>query len=371
MENVDIIIFDEEELTATLIESYLSGLSFPCNLQKYNQFMPEVFEDNTIPKIVLMNINDTDNTVFKEISHYSCSRKIKIIAMSYEGGSNLQVKAFRAGAKDFLVKPLLKDDFINTVQAVYEKYINKTNINAAGKIFTAISNRKGEGKSGFLINLAKEIADISLEKVLLLDFNSSQESISLLLNSNIMHNTSYYINNLTEDNAQALLSTVSDYKKSSLYIMANSFTKNKTGIIKKDKLQNALNILKHHFKYILIDKSQEEDTVDNEEIINLSDEIFCIISPAISSFDKIKEDLETYCKDKNVKIILNKYTVGDSYKIEKIQTSLSREIFWKIPKNYTVSNNALNGNKTIKEIAEGTEIADAYFELAKCIVNRD
>lgn len=371
MDDIEIIIFDEEELTSTLIESYLGGLTFPCNIQKYNEFNSDMLDDNSTSKIVIVNINDTDNTIYDKISQYSCSKKIKIIAMSYNGSANLQVKSFRAGAKDFLIKPLIKSDFVNTVQSIYEKYIHKTNKNSIGKIFTAISNHKGDGKSGFLINLAKETADVSSEKVLLLDFNCSQDGISLLLNANIMHNTNYYINNLTEDNAPALLSTVSKYKESSLYIMANSFAKNKTGTVKKDKLENSLNILKRNFKYIFIDINSDDNTIEDEKIINYSDEVFCLVLPLISSFDRIKDVLDNNYKDKNIKIILNQYTAGDSYKIEKIQTSLGREIFWKIPKNYTVSNNALNSNTTIKEAAEGSEIANSYFELAKCMVNRD
>ena len=371
MSNIDIIIFDEEELTITLIESYLKELTFDCSLYKYNKFNADILNAEDTVKIVLINLNYDDDYIFEQISEFTENRNIKIIAMSYDKSANLQVKSFRAGVKDFLIKPLIKTDFVDAVQSVYKKYIFKTNTNYEANVFTAVSNKKGDGKSEFLINLAKELADISFEKVLLLDFNNSQDSISVLLNADIVHNTNYYINNLTQDNAQALLATVTKYKNSNLYIMANTFVKNKTIEIKKDKLCDALNILKQNFRYILIDRTPDENTIEDETLINISDEIFCIVLPFISSFGKIKKVLDNHYKNKNVKIILNQYSPGDDYKIDKIQSSIGREIFWKIPKNYMASNNAKNKNLTLQEAANGTDIANAYFDLAKYLVNRD
>lgn len=371
MENTEIIIFDEEDITITLIESYISALTFPCNVQKYNHFDSSVLKDESAYKIVILNITEQKSDIFNEISEIITNKKVKIIAMSYDGCANLQVKAFRAGAKDFLIKPLIKEDFIKAVQTIYEKYIKKTDKNRLGKIFSVISNRKGDGKSGFLINLAKEIADVSNEKVLLIDFNHAQNNISFLLNANTQHNTNYYINNLTLDNAQALLSTVPKYKESSLYIIADGFSNNKSSSLKEEKLYNAFDVLKHQFKYIFVDKAPDDEFIEDETIIDISDEVFCLILPSITSFDNIKNILDNYYKNKNIKIILNQYTSADEYKIEKIQSALGGEIFWKIPKNFTASNNAYNNNITLKEAAQNTEIASSYFELAKCIVNRD
>ena len=328
MDNVDIIIFDEEDVTRTLIESYLNALTFPCNLQKYNEFDLSVLDNDEVYKIAIVNINTSNPEVFNKISEVSCNKKLKIIAMSFDGSANLQVRAFRAGAKDFLIKPLIKDDFVKSVQEIYSTYIYKSDKNAVAKVFTAISNRKGDGKSGFLVNLAKEIADVSNEKVLLIDFNNSKENISFLLNTNMLHSTGYYINNLSKDNAQALLSTVTKYKDSSLYIMADGFAKNKSIPIKKDKLINAFNILKHHYRYILMDKMPDDDTIENETLINISDEVFCIILPFISSFDKIRNILENYYKNKNIKIILNQYTTNE----KKFNLRWAVKYFGKFPK---------------------------------------
>ena len=131
------------------------------------------------------------------------------------------------------------------------------------------------------------------------------------------------------------------------------------------------NFLKQHFRYILIDRTSDETIIQDETLINISDEIFCIILPFISSFGKIKNVLDNYCRNKNVKIILNQYTFEDDSKIEQIQFLLGHEIFWKIPKNYTVSNSAQNQNVTLKEAGEGTNIVKAYTELARYIVSRD
>ena len=160
MDNVDIIIFDEEDITGTLIESYLKGLTFDCNLQKYSSFNPDLLIDDGILKIVIVNLNINDFDIFNKISEYSNNKKIKFIAASYDSSANIQVKAFRAGAKDFLLKPLIKNDFVNSLNSVYDKYIRTSTSEIQGKIYTAVSNKNGDGNTSFLVNTAKEIADV-------------------------------------------------------------------------------------------------------------------------------------------------------------------------------------------------------------------
>ena len=222
-----------------------------------------------------------------------------------------------------------------------------------------------------MINLAKKLADISNEKVLLLDFNNSSNNISFLLNIAVLHNINYYVKNLTDINANLLLPNVTKYKNSSLYIMTNSFIKNKSIPCKTENIYNTINILKHYYKYILIDYSSNDLENNEETIINLSDEIFYLLLPFISSFGKIKSILDNYYKHKNIKIILNQYSIGDETKVNQIQTLLGYEIFWQIPKNYTALNTAINNNTTISEAALGSDIDNSYLELAKCIINRE
>lgn len=370
MDSVKIIVFDEEELTKTLIESYLKELTFSFKLEKYNEFEEGFLKDSDENKIIVVNINKLNNSILNVIEKYSAVKKNNFIVISYDNSTDLHVQALRAGAKDFLLKPLIKSDFVYAIQKIYKKEVLALNKTKNGKVYTAVSLDSGMGKTSFLINLAKEIADASGEKVLLIDFNNDINDLSFLLNVDITYNTIHYMNNLTEQNADELLAKVPTYKNSTLHIMANGFLRKGKDKVAIQKVDAALSVLKKHYKYILIDKDLFDQELE-KELTRLSDVVFFLISPMMSSMERIKSALEILYENKQVRLILNKYEQKNVDKLEQIQSYLGREISWVIPKNFMVSGTALNNSKTLKEVAPNLDIVQAYIQLAKNIISRD
>ncbi len=370
MDELRIFVFDDEELTRTLIESYLKELTFPYTLEKYNDFDESFISDENFNKVIIVNINKYNISVLEAISKLSQFKNNKFVVVSNDNSTDLNVKSLRAGAQDFLPKPLVKSDFVYVIRKIYKKEFMEFNKNLNGKVYTAVSVEKGMGKTTFLINLAKEIADASGEKVLLIDFNNDINDLSFLLNIDIFYNTIHYMNNLTEENVDQLLSKVPSYKSSSLYVMANGFLRKGGEKINVRKIDDVLNILKRHYKYIFLDIDPTDDTVERE-LVRLSDYVFVMMNSMISSLEKLKNFLEIMYKSKNVKLILNKYEAKNVEKLEEIQTFLSKEIYWVIPKNFMATGTALNNSKTLKEVSPKLDIVQAYIQLAQRIISRD
>ncbi len=57
MGSVKIVIFDEEELTQTLVENYLKELIFPFKYEKYSEFAPELIDNEEENQIIILHIN--------------------------------------------------------------------------------------------------------------------------------------------------------------------------------------------------------------------------------------------------------------------------------------------------------------------------
>ncbi len=368
MNNFKIIIFDEDELLSALIQNYLKDLTFPVICDKYNRFDESLISDDKEHKIIIVDINKQSSDILEKISDLSKNKTNNFIAVSYDNSTDLSVKALRFGVKDFLLKPLVKSIFIDSVTKIYkDKILNQNHIT---KIYTASSLEKGNGKSTFLINLAKEVADVSKKKVLLLDLNNSLNDISFLLNIDIVNASSHYLNNITEENAEELLEPVPTYKNSSMYVIANGFHSNIKEKVDVFKLDKALNILRSHYDYIFIDKDEGETDV-NEHVCRLADIVFYVIAPTVRVADKVRGKIDVLYKNKKVRVICNKYDPKDDEKIDNIKTILGREIFLKIPKNFMILNNALNNRKTLKEINPGLDIVKVFNNLARYIIDKD
>ena len=370
MNNIKLLIFDEEDLTKTLAESFCADLSFGCTIERYNEFSAPLVEDVQEDKIIVVNVNKLNSVLLKSISELSTDKRNNFIVISNDRSTDLHVQALRAGAKDFLLKPLVKHDFIYTIQKIYKENILKQDKGNFSKVYTASSKESGQGKTVFLINLAKELADMSGEKVLLIDFNNSINDVSFLLNLDISHNTNYYFNKLNEQNAENLISHLPNYKNSSLYVMANGFNRNENDKIDVLQFDKSLALLKQKFKYIFIDRDFTDEK-NNENVIRVSDIVFYLMPPSPADAMKVQSDLEIFYKHKEIRLIINTFGNKEEPKVEKIKETLGREVFARIPKNFMAVGVSVNTRKTLKEISPELDIVKAYSKIAKSIINRD
>ena len=370
MDKINIIIFDEEEITKTLVESYLKELTFPYEIKKYNEFDESVFLGNDGYNMIIVNVSRNNLSILDSINVLSKNKKNKFIVVSNDSSTDLHVKVLRVGAKDFLLKPLKKSDFLYSIQTIYKvEIMNIQQKKSTSTIFVATSVEKGAGKTTFVMNLAKELADVSGEKVLLIDFNNTTNDISFLLNLNVSMNTSSYINKLTKENAPKFLSKLTKYEKSNLYVMANGFSHNGDSNVDIRNIYNSFQILREHFKYIFIDVDNEDDKL-RDEILSNSDVVWMLTNPNIQSFEKIKSLIEASVIRKNVRVVLNKYEKKYEASLEAFQVALGKQIYCKIPKNFIAIGSAQTKMKTLKEVAPELNIVKAYMSLAKHIASK-
>ena len=370
MNNVNIIIFDEEEITKTIVESYLKELTFAYEMQKYNEFDESVFQDNDSYKIVIVNISRNNLSVLDKIEEFSKNKKNKFIVVSNDNSTDLHVKVLRVGARDFLLKPLKKADFLYSIQTIYKvEIMNTPQKKSNSTVFLATSLEKGMGKTTFLINLAKELADVSGEKVLLIDFNNTTNDISFLLDVDIFVNASSYINRLTTENAPKLLSKLARYKKSNLYVMANGFSHCEDSSVNVKNVYNSFQILREHFKYILVDADKDNEKL-RDEIVTNADIIWMLTTPNLQNFEKIKSMIDSTLLRKSARVVLNKYEKKYEANLESFQAALGKQIYCKIPKNFIATSAAQTKMQTLKEVAPEQNIVKAFMSLAKHIASK-
>ncbi len=370
MEDLKIILFDSEDLTKTLVKSYLQEVSFNYKLECYDEFDENLFINSSSNNIIIVNINKTNISILDKINAYTSDKNNNFIIISYDNLTDLHVKSLRAGAKDFLLKPIVKTDFIHSIQNIYKKNVLSSDKVSRFAVYSAISFENGTGKTFFAINLAKELSDITGEKVLLIDFNNNLNDVSFLLNINPMYSTFYFIENISENNAAEMLAKISRYKNTSMYVMANSLYNNKTTSANPNKIRDFIQILRKYYKYILIDVNPSLKEA-NEIILNNTDVIYCITQSHLNSLDKTNRMLNIGFSKRNIRIILNKYSSKDQSRINEFQKVLGREIFWKIPKNILATSVSLNVGKTLKEIRPDMDVVKSYNELARYMVDRD
>ena len=366
---IQVVLFDEEELTKTLIESYLKEVTFPYNVLKFNQFDEALIPETDEKKIIIVSINKTNSSILSLITKLSQNRNNLFLIVSYDKSSDLQVKALRTGAKDFLFKPLVQSDFIDSIKIIYKNEIMVNTSNS--KVYNILSLEESVGKTFFAFNMAKELADVSNEKVLLIDFNDSLNDLGSTLSITINFNTPYFVNRVTEQNAVEMFSKIARYKKSSLYIMGNGMFRNEEKTIDLKKVSGFFDIAKKHFKYIFVDSDSNQQDLSGE-VAAKTNINFVVMSPSLTVAEKLKPMMDKLLSNKPCRVVLNKYnSKKEEGLLAQIEQTLGKQLFLKIPKNIMATSAALNKGSSIKEVSPDLDIVKTYVQLAKYIQNKD
>ncbi len=366
---VSVVIIDKEEASKKIIKNFLQNVSdifidkdFADSFEAYNY----VIENRT--NIIIADITEEPDVTFELINKITTiNKQAKIIVTSYSTDAELVIKAMRIGAREFLTKPIKEEELINAVTKLRDLSLGNMSDNNKCKIISTFSNKGGIGKTAIAVNLALELANLTKEKVALIDLNLQLGDVTTFLDLNPSFDISYVVNNINRVDETFLLSTLEKYKDTSLYVLADPPYLEQAEDITSDQISKLFDVLKDTFSYIIVDTGSNFDgktitVLDNSDLILL---VTIVNLPAIRNCQRCLELFERlgYGKDK-AKIILNRYMDNEEIKIEDVEDVLDRKIYWKIPNNYFTIMSSINKGIPVGIVNPDSNIAHNYRELA-------
>lgn len=363
------VIIDTEQQSIDVLKLYLNELDY---IHVTDTFVDIVGGYNAVlemrPSIVIIDISHKAELALDIINKISVNHKTcRIIVTSSNYSTDTIIKAMRAGAREFLPKPIIKDDLAFALNKLKEQVFGSGTENKKCKIITTFSNKGGIGKTAIATNLALELANITKEKVALIDLNLQLGDITTFLDINPSFDISYVVQNLSRIDETFLLSTLEKYKDTSLFILADPPYLEQAEEITAEQISTLLGVLKQAFSYIVVDTSANFDgktitALDNSDLILL---ITIVNLPAIRNCQRCLDLFERlgYEREKT-KIIINRYMENDEIKVEDVEDVLGRKIYWKIPNNYFTIMSAINKGIPVGIINSESNVSQSYRELA-------
>ncbi|MDD3237199.1 MAG: AAA family ATPase [Candidatus Gastranaerophilales bacterium] len=376
MNKINIIVIDKEEVSKTLIENYLKEIDSVSDISTFDSFEQVGNLDKTAtPTIVVIDISENTKPSLDFIKQViEKNNQCKFVLISYNLSTNFIVDALRTGAKEFLAKPIIKEEFIKIIKNTKSILFGEASPYSTSKVISTFSNKGGLGKTTVAVNLAQELADISKEKVVLVDLNMHLGDITAFLDINPNYDIKYVIDNLDKANKDFFLGTLEQYKDSNLFILADSPYREPSDEPSPQQFANLIKKLKESFSYVVVDNNSVLDT-KTTTVFNESDLILFITAANLPTLRNCKRCLDIidklgYKNDK-LKLVLNRYINTENYKIEDITAVLNKDIFWKIPNNYFVVIESINKGLTLQELNPTSNITQNYQDLARELINRE
>lgn len=363
------VLIDTDFQSIEVLELYLAELDYVQIIGSFDNIVEGYnFILENRPSIVIIDVSQKSELALDIINKISTNHKTcKIVVTSSNYSTDAIIKAMRAGAREFIPKPVIKEDFLGSINKLKEQISGGLSEDRNCRVITTFSNKGGIGKTAIATNLALELANMTKEKVALIDLNLQLGDITTFLDINPSFDISYVVQNLSRIDETFLLSTLEKYKDTSLYILADPPYLEQAEEITAEQIATLFGVLKQAFSYIVVDTSANFDgktitALDQSDMILL---ITIVNLPAIRNCQRCLDLFERlgYEKEKT-KIILNRFMENEEIKVEDVEDVLEKKIYWKIPNNYFTIMSAINKGIPVGLVNPDSNIAQSYRELA-------
>lgn len=365
MQNSTVFVLDKNENSREIIKSFIENLDFVNEVKLYDDFT-RGYEDikQSENPIVILDISE-DFAGLDEIAGKLKLVTSKIIITSVNYSTNTIIKALRLGAKEFLPKPVLREDLVRVLSMLAS--ISPENEVSQSKIITVYSNKGGIGKTTIAVNLTAELAKVTKDKVALVDLNLQLGDISTFLNLNPPFDVNYVIRRLIDKEENILIKGFEKYKDLSLYVLSDPSYIEQSESITTQQITTLFSALKKVFPYIVVDMSSSIDSI-SLKILDSSDWIMFTTIVNIPAIRNAQRCLNLFRSRKypsnKVKIVINRYMENDEIKIEDIENTLGESVYWKIPNNYFTIMEAINKGVSISEVNAESNIGNSFRDFA-------
>ena len=291
----------------------------------------------------------------------------KIMVIKESPDVDFIVRTVRVGAKEILSYPLIKSEFVESVNNLKIRFNDDLQTQNKCKTITVFSNKGGIGKTSIAANLALELAKITKENVALVDLNFQLGDITTFLDIKPSFDISYMLKNLDTVNKDFLLSTMEQYKNTSLYVLADPPYFRQAENISPKQVAKLFEILKESFSYIIVDTDSHFDA-KTVTVLDYSDMIFLVTIVNLPALRNCQRCLDLFNKlgydDAKVQILINRYMENDEISLEEVENLLKKRVYWKIPNNYFAMMASINKGILLSDLNQNSNVAVSFKELA-------
>ena len=369
MQNLSVYLSDKDSNTIQLLKMYLAELDY-IEVIGEGESLISNYQDiiNLAPSIVIADVSGNFNENY-EIAEKIIAKlpSVKIIATASDYSTDIVIRAMRAGIREFLPKPLIKDNLLKSIDKFKNQIQGSNDEENNSKVITVFSNKGGVGRTSLAVNLALELANITKEKVALVDLNMHLGDVTTFLDIKPSFDISYLIKKVDSADEAFMLSTLEQYQNTGMYILADPPYMEEAKKIQPIEVQKMIDKLRTVFPYIVIDTSSAFDNITVTALDN-SDLILLVSTINVPSVRNCQRCLDAFDRlgyeEEKTKIIVNRYMENDDIKIEDVEKALDKNIYWRVPNNYYTIMSAINKGQPVSEINNDSNIAKCYRELA-------
>ncbi len=318
------------------------------------------------PDILMVDLQDPEDAIATLSVMHLAVPNVGLFATSDSSDSQLIVDTVRAGAREFLVRPIsasLVSEAISRFAA--EKHKHSPVDTAENEIYCVISAKGGSGATSIAINLAVAVAGLPETRVSLIDLNNPLGDMGAYLNLRSKFNTSDALDATDRLDPILLESFMTSAFGISVLPAVREFHPEEPG--KAAQLIKLLEVLNETYTHSFIDLQSSTSEDQRSMIFDKCTGVIIVFTPdlpGISRADRLLQHIKARHGSEKLHLLLNRNSRQVDFTDRGIEETLQFPICWKLPNNYKASIRALNEGKPVVSMNHSS-LSSNYKQLAQ------
>ncbi len=293
---------------------------------------------------------------------------VALFAISRTTDAELILAAMRAGFREFLTKPLDRQQLMRAVEKVA---LTSEERGKQGKLITVIGSVGGAGASTIAINLAVELATMAPGKVALVDLDFRYGQVATMLDIQ----PSFTIADLCATGEQIdpqMIEKGLVKHDVGVHVLARPNHFSQADRITASQCTGVLTVLQDMYDLVVVDGPNRFDHSGGRAVLDMADLNLLVIQLVVTSIRNTHRMLEEmqaggYNLDR-VKLVCNRHGLESGrLELEHVEATLNRKVFAAIPDDWRTVSSAVNMGEPLAASGPRTRVRQAVRELAERI----
>jgi len=291
-----------------------------------------------------------------------------IFATGQSTSADFVIEVIRAGALEFIRRPVERDDLISALEKVVRlrRGVPAAAAHQPGHITSVFSTKGGLGVTTMATNLAVCLAERVQGSTILVDLDTSRSDVTTFLNLRPSYSILDALENLERLDESFLRGLVTKHS-SGLAILPGPSRMERTHLA-AEQVQAGLDLIRVHFDQVVLDLKHDMDSA-TIAALEASDTILFLTgldvsalrsgTAAIAAFRHLGLSLQ------KVKVVVMREGTGNDVTTKHAREALGLPIHWRTPSDYPTVVASINRGTPVVTASPRSKVARNFRELAE------
>ncbi|MDT7780950.1 MAG: pilus assembly protein CpaE [Acidobacteriota bacterium] len=320
------------------------------------------------PHVAVVTLGAQVEAALKFVAKLSAEMPhVAVICASRDASPDLILRSLRAGAREFLRLPLIKDEFRTVLDRICEQSsVREEAPRKQGRTVAVFSSKGGCGTSFIATNLAASMG----APTVLVDLNLQAGDLTLFLGVEPKYSIADFVEN-RERVDDAMLKSYLTPHSANLSLLAAPREADAADDIEAEHVFSIIQILRERYEYVIIDPQHTFDSITLAALDQV-DEVLLVITldiPAIRSAQRALAifDRLGYARHK-VRIVVNRWSKQIDLDLRQVERYLGERVMGFVTSDYRTAVNSINLGQPLVESEPASRIAGEIRQIAASLI---